>query len=295
MARGRIVPKSLSTDPRLGRVSLKSDSLLFRMWINCDDQGRLSGDPDEIKYVVCPNKDEITKADIPELLNELETQRLIKVYNTSKTKAIQLVDWWEEERRLQWASPSRYPPPEGWVDHLRYHLTPKEIITENWPPPGLGSKLPNTLPNTLPNALGSKLGSDKESSKEIIETEKETRDRDRDLPSGLGNKSPPTDTENDLLQFLSSQKNWRFDRADDLAWLREFRQEYPDFDVSLAKACRDYHSGRGPPKHKGHWKNRFRQWMVHKVEFAQEGRRVEKVKGKRVKGSRPASDYRGKW
>ena len=135
IARGRLVPQSRSTDPRMGRVSLKAAMLYDRMWINADDQGRISGDPDEIKYATCPNLPEISKEDIPSLLKELAATKpgLIKVYTTSKTEAIQMLDWWEEQR-LQWAYPSAYSPPEGWMDHLRYHPTPKEIITENWPP-----------------------------------------------------------------------------------------------------------------------------------------------------------------
>jgi len=133
-ARGRMLPQSLSTDPRMGRLSLKANLLFDRMWINCDDQGRISGDPDEIKYAACPNVDQITKADIPQLLEELQTQGLIKVYSTSRTKAVQMVDWWEEQK-LQWAWPSRYPPPEGWKDRLRYKKSAKEVVTENWGSP----------------------------------------------------------------------------------------------------------------------------------------------------------------
>ena len=59
VARGRILPQSLSTDPRMGRVSLKAALLFPLMWINCDDQGRISGDPDEVKYATCPNIDGI--------------------------------------------------------------------------------------------------------------------------------------------------------------------------------------------------------------------------------------------
>jgi len=72
-----------------------------------------------------------------------------------------------------------------------------------------------------------------------------------------------TAIESELLGFLETLEGWRFGKADDLAWLRDFRQDWPDFDVPLAKACRDWHSGRTPPKHKGIWKNRFREWMRH--------------------------------
>lgn len=147
IARGRMLPQSLSTDPRYGRLSLKAQVLYPLMWINCDDQGRLSGDPDEIKYAACPSVRDIAAEEIPGLLQETETAGMIKVYTTSKTKATQMLDWWEVQK-LQWAYPSEYPPPEGWRDRLRYHASPKEIVTENWVLP---SALPSALPNSLPS------------------------------------------------------------------------------------------------------------------------------------------------
>lgn len=216
IARGRIVPQSRSTDPRMGRVSLKAAMLYDRMWINADDQGRISGDPDEIKYATCPNLPEISKDDIPELLTELDKQGFLKVYTTSKTKAIQMLDWWEDQR-LQWAYPSRYPPPEGWTDHLRYHPTPKEIVTENWPPSGLASELPSELPNKQPSALPSTQQSSPLTTPSENEKEKERgKRRGRgNLPSKLGSRSSPSPTalstdEIEILQRLTScfKKEW---------------------------------------------------------------------------------------
>ena len=143
VARGRILPQSLSTDPRYGRLSLKAQVLYPLLWINCDDQGRLSGDPDEIKYAACPSVKEITTEEIPTLLQQMGTVGMIKAYSTSKTEAIQMLDWWDVQK-LQWAYPSEYTPPEGWTDRLRFHRTPKEIVTENW-----------VLPSALPSALQS--------------------------------------------------------------------------------------------------------------------------------------------
>jgi len=102
------------------------------MWANADDQGRLSGDPEEIKYATCPNIDHITKLDIPRLLDELAKNDLIKVYKTSKTEVIQILDWWDIHRP-QWAWPSQYSSPEGWQDHLRYKKDAKTVLTQNWP------------------------------------------------------------------------------------------------------------------------------------------------------------------
>ncbi len=131
-ARGRVFPQSYSTDRRYGRLSLKACALFPLIWVNADDQGRLCGDPEEVKYACCPNIDHITKADIPQILDELEKNQLIKIYETPKSAAIQLLDWWNIQKP-QWAWPSEYPPPEGWHDRLRYKKGAKTVVTENWP------------------------------------------------------------------------------------------------------------------------------------------------------------------
>lgn len=130
-ARGRILPRSLSTDPRYGRLSLKARVLYPLIWTSGDDQGRTTGDPDEIKYAVCPNMDDISKEEVPKLLEELQSQGLIKLYSSATRRAIQMLDWWEVQK-LQWAWPSEFPPPEGWRDKLRYKKGKKEVVTENW-------------------------------------------------------------------------------------------------------------------------------------------------------------------
>jgi hypothetical protein len=132
VARGRILPQSLSTDPRYGRLSLKARVLYPLIWTSCDDQGRITGDPDEIKYAVCPNMDDISKEDIPKLLEEFEAQGFVRVYAASKRKAIQMLDWWEVQKKMQWAWPSEFPPPKGWRDRLRYKRGKEQVVTENW-------------------------------------------------------------------------------------------------------------------------------------------------------------------
>jgi hypothetical protein len=218
IAKGRIVPQTRSTDPRLGRVSLKAATLYDRMWINADDQGRLSGDPDEIKYSTCPNLPAIALNEIPELLSELERQRLILCYNSTTTAAIQMLDWWREQT-IQWAYPSEFSPPENWNDHLRYHPTPKEIITENWPPPVLASRLPSTLASTLPSpeaAAESERPAPPPPS--LTEKGKEKGEGEGRLPSVLGSTTPsPDDLSTDRNKIstalLDNFQHW-FGRVD---------------------------------------------------------------------------------
>jgi hypothetical protein len=133
VARGRVFPQSFSTDRRYGRLSLKAVALFPLMWVNADDQGRLCGEPEEIKYICCPNVKHIAEEDVPTLLQELQDNKLILLYNTPKSPAIQLLDWWDPHRAPQWAWPSDYSPPEGWQDHLRYKKDSYTVETLNWP------------------------------------------------------------------------------------------------------------------------------------------------------------------
>ena len=92
--------------------------------------------------------------------------------------------------------------------------------------------------------------------------------------------------EKEIIGCLSKLDGWQAE-ADDTAWLREFRDEFP-FTIADLKACIDYHSGKPPPKHKGIWKNRFRNWMVKKGEFEKGG--IGHVEPKR---RRPITYIRG--
>ena len=200
IARGRVFPQSYSTDRRYGRLSLKACALFPLMWANADDQGRLSGDPDEIKYAVCPNIDHIAKEDIPDLIKNIEENNLIKRYNTRKSAAIQLLDWWDVQR-LQWAWPSEYPPFEGWQDKLRYKKGAKEVITQNW---GSPENPPENSPERTPeNSFTSPLTTPYENKKEIeIEEERGSGRGNSPEDSGENPSSSPTTDLQIINRFL---------------------------------------------------------------------------------------------
>lgn len=234
VARGRLFPQSYSTDRRYGRLSLKAGFLYPMMWSNADDQGRLSGDPEEIKYAVCPNIDHITKADIPDLLKELEKNRLVKVYETRESTAIQLLDWWEVHRP-QWAYPSPYPPLEGWKDRLRYHPTPTEIVTENWVPPSqFERELPSPLPSKPKWGLGKELPSNAapppEEEYQKQRTKKKREEGEVKVRSPLRSDSTPTPVTS-LFQNLvdAHNKGWgRMPDSRETAQLRDLAEELSD-------------------------------------------------------------------
>ena len=85
-------------------------------------------------------------------------------------------------------------------------------------------------------------------------------------------KGKGDEDEDAIIKCLGKLSNWQ-PSDDDLHWLRDFTQEFPDFDLSQLRAARDYYSGTGLPKHKGGWKNRLRNWMLRKQEFERKEKR----------------------
>lgn len=77
--------------------------------------------------------------------------------------------------------------------------------------------------------------------------------------------------EKEIIECLVKLKGWQADE-DDVLWLQGLEIEIPGLTLSDFKACVDYHSGKPPPKHKGIWKNRLRNWMIKKQEFEKGGK-----------------------
>jgi len=79
-------------------------------------------------------------------------------------------------------------------------------------------------------------------------------------------KGELSEEEKAIISSLAQLKGWQADE-EDVHWLQGLRSEFPGFTLAEFKACVDYNSGKTVPKHKGIWKNRFRNWMIKKQEF----------------------------
>lgn len=141
--------KSLS----FGRLSLLAKVLWPMIIASSDDQGRGLAEADAVKWYVCPNVPEITKDNLPDLLGEMVTQEMILLYQDGRGRWIyQIARWWEYQK-LQWARPSKYDAPEGWIDRLRYREG-GEYHEENWKDDGQSlCDSPETSPERPPEPL----------------------------------------------------------------------------------------------------------------------------------------------
>lgn len=133
---GKAMIHDLGGSRSFGRLSLKAKVLWPMLLGACDDQGRGGAAPDEVTWYICPNVDEIAKEDIPRLFAELEEQGMVHIYEDDDGEPLfQIIKWWKYQKP-QWAQPSKYPAPNGWIDRIRYNVRGKDYVEENWDHPG---------------------------------------------------------------------------------------------------------------------------------------------------------------
>ena len=84
---------------------------------------------------------------------------------------------------------------------------------------------------------------------------------------------------NNLQNELTKLNGWGTSHLkEDGVWLAEFLKDYPEFNASHIRACRDYHSNK--VKHNvAYWKTRLRNWMKREEDYKEKGGQGETHRG----------------
>jgi hypothetical protein len=169
MANRRMIDATFWQSETMARLPVEQRLLFIGLFSNADDQGRLRGHPALVRSMVFPY-DDVEVGQIEAGLQALEREGCIHRYTAGGGQCLQIVNWWKYQK-LQWASPSRIPAPEGWRDRVRYREGGK-IRQQNWgdeaparppaepPTPDTlhdlgptGNPLPDASPDALPEPL----------------------------------------------------------------------------------------------------------------------------------------------
>lgn len=97
---------------------------------HADDQGRMKANPIYLRAQIFPY-DDISPKQIQEWLELMAKNGTIILYEVDSRLYVQLTNWWRYQS-LQYAQPSQYPRPSGWLDRIRRTLTKGMIVTCNW-------------------------------------------------------------------------------------------------------------------------------------------------------------------
>jgi hypothetical protein len=104
------------------------------LWIGlfsacADDQGRLLDNPILIRAKIFPY-DDLDLSEIEKGLSLFEDYGKIIRYEKHGKKYIQITQWWKNQNP-RWASNSKLPAPDNWIDKIRTRIN-GEYVTENW-------------------------------------------------------------------------------------------------------------------------------------------------------------------
>ena len=252
-------------DPFVQSLSKDGKLVYAYLWTNkhCNQAGLYQITPSTIAF-----ETKLAEADIPQLFQEIKpkviwysSENLIWVKNFIKRQSISSKFLVAVARCL--TSINNHVAIKALIDYNRERYT--LLIPYEYPIDRV--TIPST--STSPSSTLSK-----------------SKKGDR-VVKGKGELSPE---EQEIIKSLGQLKGWQADE-DDVLWLQGLRSEYPGFTLAEFKACVDYHSGKPLPKHKGIWKNRFRNWMIKKREFEmKEGKGEQRPRQERA---RPITYIRG--
>lgn len=143
-----IYPESCDSDT-LAACDAMAQFLFDRLIVQADDQGRLPGDPVQVKARCMPRIAEATPRRIAQWLGQLVAHGLIRLYGSDGYRLLQIEAWWKHQGSMRRAYPSRWPAPEGWSD--RVYGLPKGAET---PQPAGTLRAPSAHPaaETAPSA-----------------------------------------------------------------------------------------------------------------------------------------------
>jgi len=190
----RIIDSALFEDDFVGGL----DFFGRYLWIGlfsavADDQGRFLDNSAIIRARVFPY-DAVTDDQVEAVLVQLAAAGKITRYQVEGKRLVQINHWWIYQQP-SWASPSRHPAPEGWVDRVKYHTKGNKIVVLNWESEGgyvegvpspLSIQLPSQLYSPLPSALCSDLSSpieEQEKEEEKIEDVKQEQEQKTRVPA----------------------------------------------------------------------------------------------------------------
>lgn len=132
MANRRMIASNIFEDDFIGGLSWFERLL----WIGifgavADDQGRFLDAPALVRSKVFLFDAKVTDDMIEQALCKLARGQKIIQYEAGGKRLVQIMKWWIYQTP-SWASPSKYPPPSGWVDRIKYHSAGNKIIMLHW-------------------------------------------------------------------------------------------------------------------------------------------------------------------
>lgn len=126
--KGRLITGNIMRDRFMRLLSYEARLLWIGLICMADDQGRLENDAFVIRAEIFPF-DNIEIDTIEKELEALEKVGYIMKYSAEDRELIQITKWWKHQDWMNYPQPSKFQPPEGWIDRIR--IRTREGIRES--------------------------------------------------------------------------------------------------------------------------------------------------------------------
>lgn len=126
----RMIDSSMWQNERFAEMPMGARLLQIGMINHADDQGRLKANPAWLRAQIFPY-DNMDVGEVQSWLDMMAQNETIILYTVAGKQYAQLCNWWKYQS-LQYAQPSQFPRPAGWLDRIRKTVTKGFIATCNW-------------------------------------------------------------------------------------------------------------------------------------------------------------------
>jgi hypothetical protein len=151
----QLSPEAVNSMP-LARLSFEAEVFFWHVIAQADDQGRLTGDPRQLRHQCFPAREEVTAHDVTRSLAEVIREGLVLFYVVpDNVPVLQVRSWQEFQRGQRHVYPSRWPAPEGWEDlpvKLPHNRAPERVQSGSGAGPERQTE--PTRPTTLQSGSG---------------------------------------------------------------------------------------------------------------------------------------------
>lgn len=115
VAEGRFVSRSIAQSYDLASVSLEAAFLFTWCIPHLDRDGRMAGDPELVRSIVCPLRPELDVDTIACLIGELAEYELVEWYRWKRRHVLAFPGFAKHQRGLRYdrEKESRFPPPDA--------------------------------------------------------------------------------------------------------------------------------------------------------------------------------------
>ena len=105
----RLIRESVCTSRTIAKLTWFEEAFYYRLWVNCDDYGRMDAEPRILRARLFPLVDDMTCQQVEGALHRLVEVGSVRLYEAEGAQYLEIVNWGKYQQIR--AKRSKYPVP----------------------------------------------------------------------------------------------------------------------------------------------------------------------------------------